>query len=441
MSRGGRRLFGETILLQDWDRLADEGAAQYWELFLDLLLVAAASCLADQYKEDENFGEFVQFYLILVNGWALYTHHITSRFEDASLAHSMLLFVFFVGFGYSSVNVGLEHASAFAAGALLQRVSVLIMLANTAYCLPRARYFCGVLAILIGFAMIGLGVACWGGERMALTGLLIAAIIESFGEAIMSRFIDGHRLVPVNIEHTKDRLGALELVMLGETALSVTLTYREVVAREDIVHGTENDYYWVLGLSFLLIFMFTLLLFHMQPAPSEHAFRRSRYHGVGVFLAHKILGLCLLAVGVSIKLVVDAVLLQEDLLMFGYRLMGWGSGSALFLLFVIRYLHHGGKTELRFGNKVWVHGQNPDTDRVAALWWWTIGIAWLLPFVGIATGVTTRDPLSATTMHAALLFLLCLIESFYSHTIEVALSNLPDAEGERQPLVGPHATH
>jgi hypothetical protein len=294
------------------------------------------------------------------------------------------------------------------------------------------------LAILVGFAMIGLGVACWGGETMARTGLWIAAIAESVGEAIMSIFVEGRRLVPVNIEHSKDRLGALKLVMLGETASSVTITYREV--REDIVLGAENDYYWVLGLSFLLIFMFTLLIFHIQPAPSEHAFRRSLYHGVGLLLAHKILGLCLLAVGVSIKLVVYAVLLKEELAMFGYRLMGWGSGSALFLLLLIRYLHHGGKTEIHFHNKVWVHGQNPGIDRVAALWWSTTAIAWLLPIVGIATGVTTRDPLSATAMHAALVFLLCLIESFYSHTIEVALSNLPDAEGERQPLVGSHAT-
>jgi hypothetical protein len=78
------------------------------------------------------------------------------------------------------------------------------MLANTAYCLPRARYFCGVLAILVGFAMIGLGVACWGGETMARTGLWIAAIAESVGEAIMSIFVEGRRLVPVNIEHSKD---------------------------------------------------------------------------------------------------------------------------------------------------------------------------------------------------------------------------------------------
>ena len=111
--RGGRKLFGETVLLQDWDKESEgEGAAQYWELFLDLLLVAAASCVADQFKETADFAEFALFYLILVNGWMLYTHHITSRFEDASLAHSMLLFLYMSGFGYSIVNVGYAHASA-----------------------------------------------------------------------------------------------------------------------------------------------------------------------------------------------------------------------------------------------------------------------------------------------------------------------------------------
>ena len=231
--RGGRKLFGHTILLQDWDRESEEGAAEYWELFLDLLLVAAASCIADQFNEDEQFGEFTLFYLIMVNGWMLYSHHFTTRFEDASLAHSMLLFLYFIGFGYSVVNVGYEHASEFAAGALVQRASVLIMFANTAHCLPRARYFCGVLAALTVIAMVGLAVACFvkGNERATLAGLWMAAGIELFGEAIMSKFVDGQRLVPVNIEHSKDRLGALELIMLGETALSVTITYRELVGR------------------------------------------------------------------------------------------------------------------------------------------------------------------------------------------------------------------
>lgn len=49
-----------------------------------------------------------------------------------------------------------EHASAFAAVALLQRAGIVIMLANTAYCLPRARYYCGVVAVLTLIVMPGL---------------------------------------------------------------------------------------------------------------------------------------------------------------------------------------------------------------------------------------------------------------------------------------------
>jgi low temperature requirement protein LtrA len=155
--RGGiRRLFGSPVLLQDWDSEAEEGAAHYFELFLDLLLVASASSVADQFKQDENFGEFCVFYFIMVNGWMLYTHHITTRFEDTSLAHSMLLFYYFIGFGYSIVNVGFKDVHAFAAGAILQRASILIMLANIATCLPRARYFCKVLAALTVVATVGL---------------------------------------------------------------------------------------------------------------------------------------------------------------------------------------------------------------------------------------------------------------------------------------------
>lgn len=440
--RGGRKLFGKTTLLQDWDKEAEEGAAQYWELFLDLLLVAAASCVADQFKEDESFWNFALFYIILVNGWMLYTHHFTTRFQDASMAHSMLLLVYFCGFGYSSVSVGQEHASAFAAGALVQRSIVLTMLANTAHCLPRARYFCAILAALTAVAMIGLLLAFYGkGDRVVLAGLWVAALVEFLGEVILSNLVDGRRLIPVNIEHSKDRLGSLELIMLGETALSVTITYRELVSRDEgtILHDAENRYFWVLGLSFLLIFMFTLLLFHMQPAPHDHAIRRSRFHGVGLILAHKVLGLALLSVGVSVKLVVEAVLLDEELSAFAYRLMGCSVSAALLVLFGIRRLHYGGKTEFHFGDKLWIQGENPRIDRVAAIWWWTVGLAWLLPLIGLETGVTTHDPLRATALHATLLFLLCLVESSYSHMIEDSLANIPDSgEGENQALLGSH---
>jgi hypothetical protein len=42
----GRRLVGKPRLWQDWDQEADEGSARYWELFNDLIMVAAASATA-----------------------------------------------------------------------------------------------------------------------------------------------------------------------------------------------------------------------------------------------------------------------------------------------------------------------------------------------------------------------------------------------------------
>jgi low temperature requirement protein LtrA len=166
-----------------------------------------------------------------------------------------------------------------------------------------------------------------------VTGLWVAAGVKFLGELILVSFVERRHLVPVNIEHSKERLGALELIMMGETVLSVTLTYREL-DRDDIIHDALNSFYWVLGLSYMLIFMFTLLFFHLQPAPEEHAFRRSAWHGTLLLLAHKLLGLALLVVGVSVKLVVEAVLLQEELTLFAYRLMGWSVGTASLVLFL-----------------------------------------------------------------------------------------------------------
>jgi hypothetical protein len=185
----------------------------------------------------------------------------------------------------------------------------------------------------------------------------------------------------------------------------------------------------------MLIFMFTLLFSHLQPAPKEHAFRRSAWHGTLLLLTHKLLGLALLAVGVSVKLVVEAVLLHETLSLFAYQLMGWSVGTAMLVLFLIRRLHFAGKTEIHFNDKIWIQGQNPDLDRVMNLWFWTMGTAWLVPVCGIATGATTRDPLTATALHATLLFVLCVVDSTYSHAIHDALSDLSNSDGGRQSLL------
>jgi hypothetical protein len=47
----GRTLLGAPILLQDWDREAEEGAAQVSELFLDLLPVPTPSLILSRKHE------------------------------------------------------------------------------------------------------------------------------------------------------------------------------------------------------------------------------------------------------------------------------------------------------------------------------------------------------------------------------------------------------
>lgn len=112
--------------------------------------------------------------------------------------------------------------------------------------------------------------------------------------------------------------------------------------------------------------------------------------------------------------------------------MGVSVGAAL-LLFLMHFLHYGGKDSIYFCNRVLTIGENPHLDRVAWLWWLTIGIAWVLPFLGIATGLTTRDPFTSTTWHAGFLFVVCLAESTYLHKIEDALAEVSN-DGEQQGL-------
>jgi low temperature requirement protein LtrA len=440
--KGGRKLFGEPIVLQDWNEAAEERSAQYWELFLDLLLVAAASCVADQFKESQDFWEFAVFALILVNGWMLYTHHITTRFEDASLSHSFLLFSYFAGFGYSIVNAGFEHATSFAAGALLQRLSVAIMLAYIAISIPRARYSCCLIAILMVIPVVSLTIIVLfsGGERLSFGLLTLTAGAELFGEVCLTFFVNTQASIPINIEHTKDRLGTLQLVMLGETASSVVLTYRELLGQlEDVGKSTEKQYYWILLLSFLLIFMFTLLFYHMLPHQDDHPFRRGKhYYGLGLVL-HKSLSLSFLSLGVSIKLVVESALLQEELSLFGYQLMGYGVSVSLLILLFIRLMSHGGKATVQFGPQmVYTKGADPIVDRIASIWWTVFGVAWFPPLVGVVTEWTPRDPLGATALHAFLVLVLCVVESAFTHIIAERLTAAPcpvSTPGERHALI------
>ena len=512
-----RRLFGPTFVLQDWDTTTgsvvqsedhhnhihhndddtgDNNEANstnsYWELFIDLLLVAAASSMAETFKESHSISQFVLSYMIIINGWSLYSLNLSTRLGNSSFLASLLLFLYLVGFGWSTANIrdftttgpnAVSHTRDTAAvhefirGAIMLRMSIVIMVVGIAVSLPRARYFCTIMGSFVAVSLLGFGTAYWGAWydnstppiNLLFIGLWIAALTEFLAEMISSFFIDMKKFIPINIEQTQERFDALGLVMLGETVVSITQTFRELVlvtpdtttstttaADDDNEHavalstadlGTSSylvhtRYYWVLTLSLLLVFMMTLYIFHTSPPPEEHAMRRSRRHGVTLLLVQKVIGLPLLAVGVSVKLIVEAVMKEEELSLFGYQCMSFGVGTTLLLNYAIRILHHGGKEYLRFGTQNHDLATNPTLRGIAMIWWYFIGLCNVIPFIWYYLGVTTQDPMTTTLYHAGLMFVMNLVESTISHVI---LDILPAPStrrmagetniGEQQPLL------
>mmetsp|Transcript_23454 Transcript_23454/g.48691 ORF Transcript_23454/g.48691 Transcript_23454/m.48691 type:complete len:400 (+) Transcript_23454:194-1393(+) len=343
----GRRLHGGVTLWQDWGDESVEAEVTYWELFTDLLMVAAASSLAEGFQSNQTWTGFLEFALLystIAHGWLLYTHHFTSRFIESSLVHSCILFFYLLGMALTIVNASVETAQFFSLGVVLQRVAFLVMMGQVAWTLPRARFFAGVLITMVSITVVlFLVTAIFTYNSHSLTRYvwIASAAVDLCTELPMLFFLSGRQLVPVNIEHSKDRLGVLVLVMMGETVISASVAYREYM-EEGLGRIETQNLYIVLVFSFLLVFMFTLLFFNMQPHPKDHAFRRSRVAGLGCLVLNKILGMTLLLVGVYIKLAVDSVAEGDLLDEFSQPLLNHAVGSSMIVLLGMRCCHYAG---------------------------------------------------------------------------------------------------
>lgn len=420
----GRKLYGQAALWQDWDAEAEDASVKYWELFLDLLLVAAASATADQLQENPSLHGLVEFtllYLSFVNGLSLYSHHYTSRFVETSLFHSFVLFIFIMAMGITIVNAGFDTARYFSIGAIVQRVSVLVMVIPIAIQLQRARTFVVTFALVIVASVLGYCIAVVD-PTLAMLSWTISGFVECMLEVILSIFVTGRKLVPVNVEHSTDRLGVLVLVMLGETVVSATMTYRER-EKEDSgeVQAEAFLYYQVLAYSFLIIFMFCLLYFHLQPPPALNAIRRSRQAGITMLLCTKALGLVLLAVGVSIKQIVRFVSEGESVIpYFTSALLGCSIGFAMLLMNAIRLCHYGGRYP----------GPDtaPDARRLMILWWSMTGVLNFVPF-GL---VHISNPGLAVGGHAGYLVFMCFVDTCFAHILEPHLPSEEKCEAQAE---------
>jgi low temperature requirement protein LtrA len=412
MPKTGRRLIGTTILLQDWDRENEEpGEAQYWELFLDLLLVAAASAVAEGLQEDPTWlpgvSNFILLYLLVVNGWMLYTFHITTRFEDGSFLHSVILFVYVVGFAVTITNASVEETSiwALAVGALVQRLAIFVMMVIIYLDLPRARPFCVSFLRHLSVAMLCLAFAAlWRSVAWLWAATLVETTLEVF-QAFFSG-LTRQQVVPLDIEHGKDRLGVLLLIMLGETVISSTIEYRRLARAHEI--DDYAAYYWVLFWALVLVFFYNQLYFCMNPPIQQHAYRRSKGRGVALHLVHKAMCGSVLAVGTAVKLSIEAVVRREELTDFAVRLWSCSVGCSVLFLFGLRLIHYAG---------IYPTGlEPPDAIRLMYVWWGVIAAAALMPFGGLILHID--DPTHSIAMYASFVFLLCLVESTFTHILE-----------------------
>ena len=372
-----------------------------------MLIVAITASISSNLLARQSSSGLVEFsvlYLVTVNGWFFYSHHYSSRFEDGSLTHSMTLFPFLMGTAICIVNANFLTAGAFCFGAMLQRVVFLWILGGVYRSIERARPFCQVLCVPVILSAMTLLVGVLM-PSVAVYSLSIVAIMETLMEFVIANFtLPGRDLIPINIEQTKDRLGALILIMLGETVVAATIS-NNAITTAAVVNRTK--YYWIMGLTFLLIFMFLLLFFHMQPSPKDHAFRRSRLIGCFYLFSHRLLGLILLAVGVSARLMVDAVMKGKNMTRFGVTLTGSSVGGALTLLLAIRALHYAGLYPSPY--------HPPKVVALIVSWWCIMGLFPVIAFALILLDL--NDPVLSAAVHASLLFLLCVIETIFAHIL------------------------
>ena len=85
-------------------------------------------------------------------------------------------------------------------------------------------------------------------------------------------------------------------------------------------------------------------------------------------------------------------------------------GASLLLLFGMRICH--------YGEKIPRPDDPPRVRRLLYTWWFAFGVACLIPFV---VAPSSLDPIHSLVWPSALVLILCVVESWFTHILEVHL--------------------
>lgn len=386
-----RKLYHKPRVAVDWSLDYEEEAADWWELFVDLILVVACSNSTDALYESNGSLESIFYFLLTVNliqsGWLMHMNYgVRFEHEEESLAYSAENFVFMLGLAGMAIHVEEnEFISPFIVCILLQRIGLLLMYGGAAAALDRGAQHMRFLTATIAVSMaICIGLLLSDATEftpLVMIGWTAILAIELPSDAWGRQFVPAQDLVPINIDHFVDRLGALIMICLGESLLSAMVTYGAVPEEQ-----RTATFYISLALVLLLAFTIALIHYNIRPSREFSALRGPVWRGYTVYFSTAALATSILLIGVGIKYSMFAIVYDAGAMSAGKTWLLCGSVSATLLLITLKRAGH-----------YWGKQPSPEDSEIVRniKWaWWSVLLAWpLIPLVVAA--VTVRPETDA----------------------------------------------
>ncbi|KAF0694304.1 Aste57867_14816 [Aphanomyces stellatus] len=430
-----RTFMSHPTLSADWSGDYEEKSAEWFELFLDLIVVAAFSNTATKLQHDLSLPGVL--YFLLLTGlytmcWTLYAN-FHARFNEKSLLHYAYLYVFLVGLGGMVLAGDAGHT--FTIGLVLVHIAQVLMYSTVHSLLPRVRATTVVDILFNLFAIAVLLLSLVLPASWTLPAYVLVYVVESIGRyvaAILGWFMPpSHMRVPMNIDHFNERVGCLVMVALGEAVVSAIINF-------DKPELLTTRFFVMMQLALLVIFAMAMYYFAIKPPRDFHALRRSAVAGITFTWLHFLLYPTLLAIGVGLKFITAAVLADTPLRSIHVWLLFGSIALALVVMLGIRLTHYGGR-------------QPSPTDpvpvkRIKNAWWLLVGVSPLVSLLCAAllvafSGDDATDPLHALTFAALFNVFWVLVESaMMNKLVELGYGGLGAEDGEAKALLDTTST-
>ncbi|KAF0685781.1 Aste57867_22389 [Aphanomyces stellatus] len=359
----------------DWKGDYEEKAAEWFELFLDLMMVAVCSNVAhklEAHLDGHGVANFLFMFSLYFATWQLYTHY-NARFNESSLLHYVLLFGLLCGIG--GMVLSSEPGNGFTFGLILTRLSVLGMYTNAVLLLPSTRPYLSYELGIIGAELAALVVSLAVGTHHGFIACYLVLLAVTF---VVRPLVIVHRdalhsaaRIPLNIDHYSERFGCIVLVVLGEAVLNSIIKLDQ--KDHDGGDGVTARFYATMVLSLLIVFALAIFYFGTQPPRELHALRRSVYHGMGFSYIHYVLLAGLLAFGTAITILTEEASVYQPMHAAQVWLLFGSLSVTMASILLIRLFHFGGRSVIATDMLV--------VQRIKRIWWCFAFSAPVVPLV------------------------------------------------------------